>query len=255
MFPGKLEAPRLLYTLCLVIYRPHDMSYVVQVISAGRSDRVQPMQQLLGTPTVWYVPHDQVDEYRSAGAEYVVAGGGLIESRNLALRLAHLEDMASVQVSDDLQVVKFYDGVNERREKSFRWALKYMFAGLRKTGCMLAGCAPNDNKLNYKVPYQLKNFIVGDLIVVLPSTPRFDTNMTLKEDYDFTCQHIAAYGGALRCAGLMPRFLHRENPGGAVAYRTSEEEQKNIAYLHEKWPKAFVKHKKPDEIIMRWRYD
>jgi len=43
----------------------------------------------------------------------------------------------------------------------------------------------------------------------------------LKEDYDFTCQHIEYHGSAVRLNRLFVKALHRINPGGAVADRNS----------------------------------
>lgn len=43
----------------------------------------------------------------------------------------------------------------------------------------------------------------------------------LKEDYDFTCQHIELHGAAVRLNRLFVKALHRVNPGGAVADRSS----------------------------------
>lgn len=235
---------------------------VIQIISASRPHRVEAMQELVGLPALWYVPKEQVADYRAAGAE-TVAAGKLIPSRNQALEDAHSEGKISVQVADDLMSIKFYDGSPEKKllpraerfeQWTFKQALDYMLDALAGTPYKLAGAAPNTNELNYKSEFQNRHFICVDLNVALPSTPRFDSNMTLKEDYDYTCQHIAEYGGVLRCSALMPHFLHRTNEGGTSSVRNEAEEKKNIDYLLEKWPKGFVRHRKDTEIILRWRY-
>eukprot|EP00971_Amphidinium_carterae_P141428 2802330-Amphidinium_carterae.1 len=41
------------------------------------------------------------------------------------------------------------------------------------------------------------NFILGDFFVADCSPCRFDTLMTLKEDYDFTCTHLEKYGSVI----------------------------------------------------------
>ena len=54
--------------------------------------------------------------------------------------------------------------------------------------------------------YSTYLFIVGDFMVIRPMELRFNEVMTLKEDYDYTVQHIKEYGGALRNRQVMMRF-------------------------------------------------
>ena len=77
--------------------------------------------------------------------------------------------------------------------------------------------------------------------------------MTLKEDYDYTCQHLARYGLVARCDLILAEFAHRSNAGGAVAYRTGERERDMIRHLMKKWPGKFrMNPKRANEVIMRW---
>merc|ERR1712039_719439 len=96
------------------------------------------------------------------------------------------------------------------------------------------------------------NFILGDFFVSEPqSRVRFDPAMTLKEDYDFTCAHLARYRAVLRCNRLWLSVKHRTNAGGAVTVRNSEEEQRNIKILRRKWPKRIRAHPtKQDEVVI-----
>ena len=73
------------------------------------------------------------------------------------------------------------------------------------------------------------HFVVGDFVVVQPSSQlRWDEAMTLKEDYDFTCQHIYEFGRVARCNRLLILAEHYVNAGGAVAIRNSKREAQNI---------------------------
>lgn len=83
---------------------------------------------------------------------------------------------------------------------------------------------------------------------------RFDEEMTLKEDYDYTAQHIARHGGILRCNRMTVSAKHHA-PGGAESLRDKKglEEQRNIAILLRKWPKAFRAHpKRKNEVVLQW---
>ena len=60
----------------------------------------------------------------------------------------------------------------------------------------------------------MKNFILGDFMVVnSESSVRFDANMTLKEDYDFTCSQILQHGRVCRVNRLVVNAQHLTNAG------------------------------------------
>jgi predicted dienelactone hydrolase len=83
-----------------------------------------------------------------------------------------------------------------------------------------------------------------------PSAPRFDTELKLKEDYDYTAQHIALHGVVARCDFIFASFKHRTNAGGAVAYRTPEVEQESIKRLQDKWGDAIrLNPRRENEIL------
>ena len=102
-----------------------------------------------------------------------------------------------------------------------------------------------------------QHFILGDFFCVEPdSIVKFDTEMCLKEDYDFTCSHIAKYGSVLRCNRMTLSVKHYSNSGGACTNRDKKglEEQRNIAILHGKWPGCFRSNpRRKNEVIMRWK--
>merc|ERR1712032_1693783 len=99
-----------------------------------------------------------------------------------------------------------------------------------------------------------KNFVLGDFFVSdVRSDVRFDSRLTLKEDYDFTCSHIKRYGSVLRCNRMVLDVAHYTNSGGAVSIRNDSEEQKNIKILRKKWPKAIRAHPTRDnEVVLQW---
>lgn len=99
-----------------------------------------------------------------------------------------------------------------------------------------------------------KNFILGDFFVADKSPVRFDQEMTLKEDYDFTCAHINAHGSVMRCNRMTLNVKHYSNAGGACTNRDKKglEERRNIDILHRKWPGAFRRHpRRHNEVILQ----
>merc|ERR1711879_979423 len=103
--------------------------------------------------------------------------------------------------------------------------------------------------------YATQHFILGDFFVADDSPVRFDESLTLKEDYDFSCSHIAKHGSVLRCNRMLLTVRHYANQGGAVDIRDNagRKEKENIAILQRKWPGVF-KHnvKRPSEVLMNW---
>ena len=122
----------------------------------------------------------------------------------------------------------------------------------------LAGVYPNANSgmaMNAD-PVSTDLFCVGDFLIIEPTAGglRFDERMTLKEDYDFTAQHLAKHGAVARSNRVWVTALHYKNEGGAVADRNDEKEQFNIALLKYKWPGAIAKHptRGENEVFFAW---
>ena len=96
-------------------------------------------------------------------------------------------------------------------------------------------------------------FVVGSCCAIKPGSGLyFDTNLKLKEDYDYTAQHIAKFGGVLRCDDLLASFSHYSNSGGAVDIRSDHEERLAIQLLKNKWPEWIKDHpRRRNEVLLR----
>lgn len=221
------------------------------IISARRPDNVPKMeQQILPGLGTWFVPHEDEESYELRGAQTYVAEG-LVGARNAALDEADAAGLPCVQVSDDLKGIKRLVD-EETVEIFFMSAVNELLKSLDMTDLKMAGCSPTDNAFFAKDSESTNLFIVGDLFVALPCDIRFDARFKLKEDYDYTCQHYLEYGGAKRLNWLMPSFAHRSNKGGAVSYRTEQEERKAIELLREKWGTwVAFNPKRPNEVLLK----
>ena len=229
------------------------VEYLISIISARRPKSVTKMQTFAPNAR-WYVAIGEAEDYRAEGATNVTEAGSLIEARNKALEDAFAENKACVQLSDDLTKLSIVNDDLSLNPMSVEDAVNLMEKMCNATGSKLAGVAPVPNTFyfNPKKPVKTHHFIVGDFIYIQPSRPRFDSNLLLKEDYDFTAQHIRDYDGVARCDFLFANFKHRTNAGGAVAYRTPEIEQESIALLKSKWGEAIKDNpRRPNEILFR----
>jgi hypothetical protein len=228
----------------------------VFVISAGRPGNVPAMERIAPGST-WVVPAAETRAYLDAGATAVMEdGGGLIAARNRALEVAFSHGAPCVQLSDDLRKLEQALGPKETRPLPFSEALDLMRQACRAAGARLSGIAPVANAFYFNParPFNTAAFILGDFMYVLPSEPRFDAGLRLKEDYDFTLQHLVAHRAVARCNGILGHFAHRTNKGGACAYRTAGLEQAAIGYLKAKWP-GYIKDnpRRPNEILLSLR--
>jgi len=224
----------------------------IAVISARRPEAVLAMEKFLPSDATWYVANGEGDLYRNAGAKNVIESGLLVPSRNRALEDAFSQNKICIQISDDLTKIQRLES-NKGIDTSLVDAIFELVIALDANNCYLAGCAPTANPFYGSQKIKTNGFIVGDLIAVKPTNLRFDTNLELKEDYDYTCQHLNFYGRVARCDFLLAAFKHRTNKGGAVSYRNTEREQAAINYLINKWPGAIKNNpRRENEVLLRW---
>lgn len=228
--------------------------YEVFIISKGRWDNVQAVQKLTGKNVTWLVANGEKVFYQAMGANNVVEAGGLMAARNQALDMAFANKRICVQLSDDIMRIK--RGLNKKESQTitFDEAIQIILKGMEQTKAMLGGVAPTANAFftNFQIPVRTRHFIVGDFIVIKPTDLRFDTNMRLKEDYDYTLQHLDKYGAVARCDLVLAEFKHRTNAGGAVEYRTDDLEQETIEYLKQKWGDVVRDNpRRPNEILIK----
>lgn len=256
------------------------------VVSARRATKLEGVQyiwmvqtQLLeaGVTPTWYVDKESLKDYQALGLRAVI-GGKLTEARTKCLHDARRLGKLCVQLSDDISAWEYRDGKNAKErnddaQNAAHAAAKRLIvspvAAARFIAAKMRSCEEPKPKLGgvYMLSscsrtfcgdaFLRHHFILGDFFVVEPSSKvNFDPEMRLKEDYDFTCAHIKAYGSVLRCQRMTLNVKHYANGGGACSNRDSkgEEEKRNVAILHKKWPGAFrANPKRKNEVIMRWR--
>lgn len=247
---------------------------------------VQAQLTAAGASPVWYVDETSLDSYRDLGLDAKV-GGKLVPARNMALEDAARVNKPCVQLSDDISRWDFYLGPhigqadlfagNEaaKNAEHFRIspvaAARYLTAKMRSIsawGCepafsrpRLAGVFPlgNTGQSFAREAVSREHFILGDFFVSDLSPCRFDPRMTLKEDYDFTCTHLATHGSVYRANRMFVAAAHETNVGGAVDARdeSGEKERANIRILQDKWPGVFAingnRGGESTQVVMSWR--
>tara|TARA_R110002020_G_scaffold190290_1_gene389790 strand:+ start:9230 stop:9910 length:681 start_codon:yes stop_codon:yes gene_type:complete len=226
------------------------MNYKVYVISAGRYNDL-PFDDNQKQEYVFCVKNGEKEMYEKVGCKNVFNTGNLMDSRNFALDHAFKNNNICVQLSDDIKKVILNKNFFEPKEIPLDEAIKDIVKKFDKIkGVNLLGIPPTDNFF-YANKLVIENkFCIGDMIFIKPSSIRFDTQLTLKEDYDFTLQHIQQ-GKVLRYQKYLFSFRHYSNKGGAVDIRNNKEEQKNIMILKSKWgDKIRLNPKRKNEILI-----
>lgn len=235
------------------------MRYRINVISHKRPQNVQRSyyNEIINDIT-YYVGKDEKQIYLEHGAKHVVESGGLIESRNAALQDTWNTGYdCCIMVEDDLKSLSLAFSKKKKMPIDLVSAIELLVFALKEyPEYYLAGVAPTPN-LFYFNPEKIistRNFIVGSLIAIKKTDLFFDSSLTLKEDYDYTLQHIKKYGGVVRCNNIIAHFEHYANKGGVVGYRNSEREQENINKLKTKWGSNVKDNpRRPNEILLKVR--
>jgi len=256
------------------------------VVSARRTNTPEGVRDVLnvesqfkakGVQPTWYVDEASLLGYQGLGLKAIV-GGKLIPARNLALEDASALGKVCVQISDDIARWDYYSGETQQKtlqeanaaaKRAERYqvspvaAAQFLLAKMRgvpegELRPQLGGVYPLGNLgQSFKTEeFSKKHFILGDFFVVDNSKCRFDTTMSLKEDYDFTCSHLKAHGIVMRCNRMVIQAKHETNAGGACTVRDSagERERENIRILQRKWPGAIKPHPtRPNQIILLWK--
>jgi hypothetical protein len=227
------------------------MSYNIYVISAGRYDKLKFTNEQKNK-YIFCVKNGEKHLYKTHGCKNVFETGTLTQSRNAALDMAFNENKICVQLSDDLIKVTTNKNFLAKKQVDIDFAINQLVNVFQKVnGVYLMGIPPTSNDFFAKSLISKNTFCIGDMLFVKPNDLRFDTSLTLKEDYDYTLQHLNKYQNSFRYQKYLFEFEHYKNKGGAVDYRTEQEEQKNIKILFAKWGnKIKLNPKRKNEILI-----
>ena len=231
------------------------MEYIITCISHNRHENVYTFINKVGTDNIIFFVKDDKDKelYLQNGASNVIVSGSLMQSRNASLQYCFNLGKTCIQLSDDIEniMVNDYTGKRTHQYTSVKEVIDDIMPNFLLSKYKFAGFPPTNNPFFATSEFEFNKFIVGDFILIKPTPLRFDTGLKLKEDYDYTLQHLKLYGGCVRYGKYLCSFKHYSNKGGAVDYRTSELEQNTIKYLINKWGECIkLNPKRTNEILL-----
>ncbi len=226
------------------------MNHKVYVISANRYNDL-PFNDEQKEKYIFCVKNGQKKLYEQNGCKEVYNTGNLMDSRNFALEHSFKNNSICIQLSDDIKKVTTNKNFVKKRTVPLDEAIEDIVGKFKKiNGVYLMGVPPTDNFFFANKIVVENKFCIGDMLFVKPNELRFDNQLTLKEDYDFTLQHIQK-AKVLRYQKYLFTFQHYSNAGGAVDIRNDKEEQKNIMILKSKWgDKIKLNTKRKNEILI-----
>jgi hypothetical protein len=226
------------------------MNHKVYVISANRYNDL-PFDKEQKEKYIFCVKNGQKELYQQNGCKEVYNTGNLMDSRNFALEHAFSNNNICIQLSDDIKKVTTNKNFFKKKIVKLDEAIEDIVSKFVKIkGVDLMGVPPTDNYFFANKLVLENKFCIGDMLFVKPNELRFDTQLSLKEDYDYTLQHIQK-GKVLRYQKYLFTFKHYSNKGGAVDIRNDKEEQKNIMILKSKWgDKIRLNPKRKNEILI-----
>jgi len=231
------------------------MKYIITCISHNRHENIEGFLEKVGSKEVVFFVKDKTDKenYLKNGAKEVVVSGSLMDSRNSSLEYCFSRGKICIQLSDDLEKIMTNDFTGKRTHEyvNVLGVLSSVLDNFISSKYYFAGFPPTNNPFFALKEFEENKFIVGDFIIIKPNKLRFDDKLKLKEDYDYTLQHIKELNGCVRYGAFLNSFKHYSNKGGAVDYRTTILEQETIKFLQDKWGECIkLNTKRENEILL-----
>lgn len=118
-----------------------------------------------------------------------------------------------------------------------------MFVMTEEWGAKAFGLSLAADKKFYREysPFSTQSIIGSNVIGIIKNPIRFDEEMIVKEDYDYSLQQLAKYRRAIRFNKFGVMVEHLFNAGGCVGYRTNDVELKAAERLLQKWGPSVIK--------------
>ncbi|HNX02203.1 MAG TPA: hypothetical protein PLE33_05880 [Candidatus Cloacimonas sp.] len=206
---------------------------------------------------VFIFVHDAEDyaKYQiNAGRAQIIqtnAPQGIVNQRNFILDYFP-EGEKIIMLDDDIKKVKKLINKRLSSNVSVKQFFSFGFSLCTAHNYKLWGVYPIANSFFMKPKLSNHHFIIGTLTGIINNKLRYDSNLKVKEDYDFTLQNIIKFGGALRLDYYTIEAEHYTNKGGCVDYRNEQIERECANYLLRKYPKFLKRNpKRANEILIK----
>jgi len=210
------------------------------------------------------VRESDADEYKANGNDIVIvpdsAQGNVCRIKNYILDNFFDDDVdAIVIMDDDCRGIFRWEGIKKIKLNPTELidTVEIMTNMCDEWGFKLWGMSPVADKQSNRegVPFNTLLFVGSPFHCHLKGTKiRYDEDLSLKEDYDITLQHIKEYNGCLRvnflCYEVKQGMSGSGQVGGCATYRNMEKEIQQFKALQKKWGSQVVKEDKTSKRSM-----
>lgn len=187
---------------------------------------------------------------------------GIARARNWILE--YFNGLPVVMCDDDIKgIFKLNPFGKERKDKlvklnpkEVQQLIKIGFKACNEYNTKLWGVYPIKNHFFMSPKIKPAGFIIGTFsgVIADPKNINFDEAMPLKEDYDFTCKHVAMYKKVIRFDNHCVEAVHYNNKGGCQNYRNHDKELKACEILLERYPQwVKLNTKRPGEVLLKFK--
>ncbi len=199
------------------------------------------------------VRESEAEEYKKNGNDIIVcpdsAQGNISRVRNWILDNL-LDDVDCLIILDDdcKEISRWQDQTNTKLEEEelIRFCQQTSLV-CKELGFKLWGLNTVTDKGAYReyTPFSFIQFIGCPFHAHIKGTElRYDEDLQLKEDYDFTLQNIKKYKGCLRVNYANYNVKQSEQEGGCANIRSLKKEKQQFFALQKKWGKDIIKRDK-----------
>lgn len=190
------------------------------------------------------VKESEANDYIKNGNEIIIcpneAQGNIAKIRNYIID-KYLNDFDAIVIIDDdckglgyWQKQKYKIFESDELQEFF----ESMYILTKEFNYKLFGfnCVIDKGAYREHTPFSTNKFIGAPCGMILKGNEcRYDEDIPLKEDYDFTLQNLKKYKGALRANFASYDVKQAEQKGGCANMRNLQEEEKQFNLLQKKW--------------------
>lgn len=229
--------------------------YHICIPSHNRPDKVE-TPNVLGINEYYIFVNDeqQAEKYRKHHTNVIVTNTiGITKARNAILDYFPIG--SNILMCDD-DIKGLYRLVGKKsilmQQNEVKKLILKMFDLCKQHNIGLWGVGATFNPYFMRHKFSYRTFIIGTFCGCITSDIRMDENLKVKEDYDFTIQHILRDRCILRQDGVGVRAGHYTQ-GGCDSLRAINEDKKAKEYLMSKYPKFVRSNPRSDnEVLLRF---
>ena len=225
-----------MYEIAIPSYKRADTCKTAKILSRG----------------IIYVHEFEVEEYKKHNDNEIVAipddlqKKGMAVIRNFILNNAKSDNI--LMVDDDLNSFGYHENMEymKMKEEEIYAFIEMAFNMCKEANTVLWGVNLLSDRKFYREcsPFSLSSVILGPFMGIIRTELRFDEDLGLKEDYDYSLMVLNKYRRILRMNKYHYFSDHIKKKGGCATYRTSDIEVKQGEAFQKKWGRRIVKIKR-----------